>query len=908
MDEQLKAFYTDAEALDGILGAEQASRDRAAAFIEALAAFGIAQSHITVDDFGLFEHEGLQALIQAFIDAGPFDALPLASVKVLRFVSADSVASDLTSIREALHVHRDRMAQFSRRFNIEVVLHLYLEDLQAEPLGEIADFAWSESLDELGIFYQFSEREVAQSHALQRELAALLQFPALKHPNIRLGNFPFCFYPVADFRFAYRDAVSGLKGRIGGQRDVVKEVGRAAFDFSGPCAACRCRQACYHFTDIGEHPEKVDTLCPRAESTLVFAGGSITESELEADPDRVWTRPVEQGDLLAAVLEGFETVLLIDGYFHTKFPCTTLEVMLAIEQGVNVFGAASMGALRAAELEAYGMTGMGYVFETLKQQDIMGYHLVAQTYHEDDRPLTVPLVEIRYFLEQALAAGLLDAAAFRESLDLAEQIPFMQLNWRVFFARVSSEALQSFYDEQGAAAFEVKRQDAQLLLQAYKQTLLNRHPGWVKQHYADMKERMITRLFSKYDESPDRSLPTDWREEPGDDLQVNHDRRSCSAEETIRRARNFFADMDIPVAETTCYDEARASFIISTFLVPFYFLDYYPSSATGNGARREDAEAGAWMELVERASVCGMHIRDHAEHDWPDAHFPVTDLPQYVNWGTRAEVKEHLTHLHGLVRVSDIATGDAVIIPKFATMFHYSGTDGYASGNTRTEALLYALYELVERDTCQMILRDEALRNRLSDCLLDPQVLDEASQALIGKAAGRGCRMLVFLLPNLYDLPCIMVQVYDENQRVQVHGGVAVRADLQAAASSALHEAWMQYITYYAGTRDDYQPFAASKRAAIAYANARALYFDEVGKRPLPERKSFTGLADELDHLLRSLLDEDIEHILVADTSPREDYRLHSVKVIVPRLELWFCPKYQPSPFFAGRVERLKAR
>ena len=39
MDEQLEAFYTDPEALDGILGAEQASRDRAGAFIEALAAF-----------------------------------------------------------------------------------------------------------------------------------------------------------------------------------------------------------------------------------------------------------------------------------------------------------------------------------------------------------------------------------------------------------------------------------------------------------------------------------------------------------------------------------------------------------------------------------------------------------------------------------------------------------------------------------------------------------------------------------------------------------------------------------------------------------------------------------------------------------------------------------------------------
>ena len=207
-----------------------------------------------------------------------------------------------------------------------------------------------------------------------------------------------------------------------------------------------------------------------------------------------------------------------------------------------------------------------------------------------------------------------------------------------------------------------------------------------------------------------------------------------------------------------------------------------------------------------------------------------------------------------------------------------------------------------------MILRDAELRNGLAVRLVDPGLLREASRALIRRAGERGCRMLVFLLPNLYRQPCVMVQVYDELQRVQVHGGVAVRADVQAAAHAALHEAWMQYITYYAGTRDDYQPFAPMKRAAIAYANARAMYFDEPGNARLPEPVDFASLDDELTHVLRALLDEDIEHILVADTSPLERYHLHSVKVIVPRLELWFCPKYQPSPFFAERVEHLKVR
>jgi TfuA protein len=908
MDEQLSAFYSEPEALEAIRHAGEAAQAHALACITALADFGVEESHIAVESCGLFSHAGVRALIEAFIADHPFEPLPLESVKIVRFVSGETPRADLKSIRDALDTHREALTHFSRRFNIEVILHVYLENLEAEALGAIAAFAWSDAIDELGLFYQFDSSDIAQTRVLQEEWATFLQLPVLKSPKIRLGNFPFCFYPATEFRLAYRDAVSGLKGRIGGQRDVVKEVQKAKFDFASPCRSCRCRQACYHFTEIGEHPEMAEALQPRTESTLVFAGGSIRASDVEPDADRLWTRPVEQGDLLAAVLDGFDTILIIDGYFHTKFPCTTLEVMLAIEQCVHVFGAASMGALRAAELEAYGMTGMGYVYDTLKQQDIMGYHLVAQTYQEDDRPLTVPLIEIRYFLEQARAAGVLEPAAFQAALDAADELHFMELTWSRFFDGVADESLRAFYDRQGAAAFEVKRLDAQLLLASYPRILANRQPGWVKQHYCDMKERMLSRLFAKYDESPDLTLPENWREGSARDALVNHDRRSCTAEETIRRARHFFADMHIPVAETTRYDAADASAIVSTFLVPFYFLDYYPSSATGNGVRREDAEASAWMELVERASVCGMHIRDNSAPTWADPYFPVASLPQVANWGTPVEVKDHLTQLHGYVRVTDIANEKPVIIPKFATMFHYSGTDGYASGNTLSEAVLYALYELVERDTCQLMLHDPDLRDGLSPCLVDPSDLDEASQALIRQAADRGCRMLVFLIPNLYRLPCVMVQVYNETQRVQVHGGVAVRADVQAATVSALHEAWMQYITYYAGTRDDYQPFAASKRASIAYANARAMYFDEVGNTALPVAKRFHSVDEELDHLIRALMDEDIEHILVADTSPLKEFQLHSVKVIVPRLELWFCPKYQPSPFLVERLERLKAR
>ena len=65
--------------------------------------------------------------------------------------------------------------------------------------------------------------------------------------------------------------------------------------------------------------------------------------------------------MLMVILAGFRNILIMDGYFYSKFPCTTFEVMLALEQGLNVFGAASIGALRAVELDHYGITGVGYV-------------------------------------------------------------------------------------------------------------------------------------------------------------------------------------------------------------------------------------------------------------------------------------------------------------------------------------------------------------------------------------------------------------------------------------------------------------------------------------------------------------------------------------------------------------------
>lgn len=49
-----------------------------------------------------------------------------------------------------------------------------------------------------------------------------------------------------------------------------------------------------------------------------------------------------------------------------------------------------------------------------------------------------------------------------------------------------------------------------------------------------------------------------------------------------------------------------------------------------------------------------------------------------------------------------------------------------------------------------------------------------------------------------------------------------------------------------------------------------------------------------------------LAEVLVADTSPRAHFELASVKVIVPGLDLWFCPDYQPSPHLRARAAQVR--
>jgi hypothetical protein len=107
--------------------------------------------------------------------------------------------------------------------------------------------------------------------------------------------------------------------------------------------------------------------------------------------------PAQQGDITATVFSGEKTIVLIDGYFTQHLAPFHKELIFAVSQGVRVIGAGSLGAIRAAECERYGVEAVGVIANWYKHgicTDDSDVALLHGPGEDGYKPLTVPLVNI----------------------------------------------------------------------------------------------------------------------------------------------------------------------------------------------------------------------------------------------------------------------------------------------------------------------------------------------------------------------------------------------------------------------------------------------------------------------------------------------------------------------------------
>ena len=169
----------------------------------------------------------------------------------------------------------------------------------------------------------------------------------------------------------------------------------------------------------------------RDDRRILFAGPSI--HGLCIPPGIELRAPAACGDLAELLAAPPLAVGLIDGCFKTAPTVWHREIMSLLAAGTRVFGGASLGALRAAELDGLGMQGVGMIYLAYRagiiarDDAVMLDHVPAELGYA---PLTLALVDA----EDALLRAAMPPGVRRMMQRVVRTVPYEERDWATCLA------------------------------------------------------------------------------------------------------------------------------------------------------------------------------------------------------------------------------------------------------------------------------------------------------------------------------------------------------------------------------------------------------------------------------------------------------------------------------------------
>lgn len=152
---------------------------------------------------------------------------------------------------------------------------------------------------------------------------------------------------------------------------------------------------------------------------VIFLGPSLGPDEAGGILPGEYRPPIKRGDLDGFTTRKPDLVIIIDGLFLEQAAVGHKEILGLLRAGIPVIGSSSMGALRAAELEPFGMIGIGEVFRRYRDGIIESDDDVALICDPfTHQPLSEALVNITITLEAAVSDGIItpgEAAVIEKS-------------------------------------------------------------------------------------------------------------------------------------------------------------------------------------------------------------------------------------------------------------------------------------------------------------------------------------------------------------------------------------------------------------------------------------------------------------------------------------------------------------
>lgn len=325
--------------------------------------------------------------------------------------------------------------------------------------------------------------------------------------------------------------------------------------------------------------------------------------------------------------------------------------------------------------------------------------------------------------------------------------------------------------------------------------------------------------------------------------------------------------------------------------------------SSGKGVVEEDARIGALCEAIELA--CAEH--DPARDSFAEG--TVGKLPEtcgcdVYDFAVRAE---HIKRVPDdgalkLLEVTELTSGDSAWIPASLVLLPFQdrslglelygqSSNGLASGNSRAEAVLHALLEVIERDALSFA-RVQGIERRVD------QIWDATWLNLRDRIEEAGLRVWITTCRTPLRLPMFICYLVDDEYLggITVARGQGLHFDRSVALLRAVTEAVQSRLTNIHGGRDDILPrFLEYKRRGREQElreverledeirNRPALRYDEVDNvDPGP------SVSAALSEIMSRLHAHGFRRTFLYDLN-RSGVELSVVKVVVPGLE-FFSP------------------
>lgn len=196
---------------------------------------------------------------------------------------------------------------------------------------------------------------------------------------------------------------------------------------------------------------------------IIFLGPSLSADEASKILDADYRPPIQRGDITAALQDNPNIIGIIDGVFHQQPAVSHREILNALKKGVTIVGGASMGALRASELDDFGMVGIGYVYNQYKNGFIESDDDVAIVINPLNlEQLSDSLVSMEYNFKRMLDKGIITEEEFDRLFETAKSIFYPKRTYDLVFKNVDIDRakvkeFEMFLDKEG---IDIKRQDA----------------------------------------------------------------------------------------------------------------------------------------------------------------------------------------------------------------------------------------------------------------------------------------------------------------------------------------------------------------------------------------------------------------------------------------------------------------